>query len=327
MAETDDKKKIERLRKQLEIANRKLANANHQREANEKKYREAKLNEELSIKEAEKYKNELVRTRDRYQTLEQNLQINKLRNECAVDRVSIIKMQSVITELETDPRKDLPINVDDKRRLPKLKLELHRLKAKHDSQSQLLENIEAQGNMNEAMNQAASRGDAIMAKRLLSRGVHVNVPDEHGYTAFMYACGQGHLEIAELMITVGNATINGDNAKLTPLILAAKNCHNDIIRLLLKHGASVDQRDELDFTPLLIACDKNSTSCAEILLEANANPNAVDRRGNSALHYSAIHGNDSLAELLMNNGSSITLKNNDFMTAAGKYLKASEHMS
>ena len=319
MAETNDKKKIERLSKQLEIANRKLANANHQREANERKYREAKLNEELSIREAEKYKNELARTRDRYQTLEQNLQINKLRNECAVDRASIMRLQATITEIETDPRKDLPIKVDDKRRLPKLRLELHRLKAKHESQSQLLENIEAQGNMNEAMNQAASRGDTIMVKRLLSRGVHVNVPDESGYTAFMYACGQGHLEVAELMITVGNATVNCDNVKkLTPLILATTNCHNTIVELLLKNGATVDQRDELDFTPLLIACDKNFTSCAKTLLEANANPNAVDRRGNTALHYSAVHGNDSLAKLLMEKGASNNMKNNEFMTAAGE---------
>ena len=201
-------------------------------------------------------------------------------------------------------------------------MELQRLKSKHESQSQLLENVEAQGDMTLAMQQAASRGDKIMVKRLLARGIQINVPDESGYTAFMYACGQGHAEIVDLMISVGDATMNDFNqlAKVTPLILAATNSHNDVIELLLRHGAAVDERDDLGCTPLLIACAKNSTICAKSLLEAGANPNkAIDRRGNAALHHCAIHGNAEMAQLLMNKGANVLVKNNDFMTAIGKY--------
>jgi hypothetical protein len=316
--EADYKHQIERLRKQLEAANRKLTNANNKREANEKKYREAKLNEELSRKEAEKYKNELARTRDRYQTLEHELQINKLRNECNKDRASIARLQATINDIETDPRRDLPIKVDDKRRLPKLKLELQRLKAKHESQSQLLENVEAMGNMNEAMRLAASRGDKATVHRLLSRGVHINIPDETGYTAFMYACGGGHTEIADLMIDVGSAVLNDVDAKVTPLILATTNSRNDVVQLLLKKGAVVDQTDELGCTPLLIACDKNFYHCAKSLLDGGANPNAADRRGNTALHHCAVNGNAELAKLLMEKGANETTKNNEFMTAVGE---------
>jgi ankyrin repeat protein len=129
----------------------------------------------------------------------------------------------MINEIENDPKKDLPVKVDAKQRLPKLKLELQRLKAKHESQSQLLESIEEMGDMNDVLRQAASRGDTTMTKRLLSRGVRVNMPDETGVTAFMYACGQGHTEIAELMISVDDAVVNDTDAKLTPLILASTN--------------------------------------------------------------------------------------------------------
>ncbi|KAL3780575.1 hypothetical protein HJC23_004167 [Cyclotella cryptica] len=309
------KAQIEQFRKQLEIANREVAKADHQREENEKKILEAHIREQQSRQEAEKYKKELAKTRDRYHTLENDLQINKLGKECATDENKILTLQATINDIETDPRRDLPINVDDKRRLPKLKLELQRLKSKHDSQSQLLENIEAMGNMTEAMQQAACRGDKTTVKRLLSRGVHVNVPDETGYTAFMYACGKGHTDIAELMISVGDAAVNDADSKVAPLILGTTNCHNEVVQLLLRHGAAVDHRDELACTPLLIACEKNSIECATTLLDAGANSNAVDKRGNTALHRCAIHGNADLAKLLMERGANETIKNYDFMTA------------
>jgi ankyrin repeat protein len=317
--ESEYEDEIERLRKQLEAANRKLTNANHQKQASQKAARDALLNEAISKKEAAKYKSELCRTRDRYQTLEHDLQINKLRNECAKDKTSILRLRATINEIENDPKKDLPIKVNEKQRLPRLKLELQRLKAKHESQSQLLESIEQMGDMNDALRQAASRGDTTMTKRLLSRGVRVNVPDETGYTAFMYACGQGHAEIADLMMSIGDAIVNDADAKLTPLILACTNSHDETIQLLLKNGAVIDQKDELGYTPLLITCEKNSLPCAKTLLEAGANPNSTDRRGNSPLHHCAVSGNADLAKLLLRHGANSTLKNNDFMTAVGKF--------
>lgn len=316
--ETKLKTEVQRLRKQLEAANRKVANANHQKQASQKAAREAKLNEELARKESEKYKIELARTRDRYQTLEHDLQINKLRNECAADRASITQLQATINEIERDPRRDLPIKVDEKRRLPKLTVELQRLKAKYESQSQLLENIEQMGDMSEALRRAASNGDVIAVKRLLSRGVRVNVPDKTGYTAFMFACGRGHTEIVDLMLSVGDANVNDSNSKVTPLILATTNSNNDTIQLLLRNGAAIDQRDELGCTPLLVACDKNLLECARTLLEAGADPNLADRRGNTPLHKCVYHGNHIIAKLLMKKGANATIKNNDLMSSVGK---------
>ena len=103
-------------------------------------------------------------------------------------------MEAIIREIETDPEKNMPFKIDQKRRLPKLKLELQRLRARHESQRQLLENLEVAGDMHEAIQRAAATGDETVVKRLLSRGVEVNISDGSGYTAFMYACGQGHID-------------------------------------------------------------------------------------------------------------------------------------
>lgn len=190
-----------------------------------------------------------------------------------------------------------------------------RLKSKYESQAELLENLEEVGDMNEAMQRAAAIGDDTSAKRLLSRGVDVNVVDDSGYSAFMYCCGLGHLGIVELMITAGGANINNPDSKSPPLILAANNGHFRVIKLLIEHGASVDQRDELDRTPLLIACEKDYMGCVQAFLTSGANPNVTDRRRNTGLHHSAINGKDCIARILMDHGMNSSLKNNDHMTA------------
>ena len=142
--------------------------------------------------------------------------------------------------------------------------------------------------MNDAMRRAAVVGDETNAKRLLSRGVDVNVVDDSGFSAFMYCCGQGHLVIAKLMITAGNANIDDPDSKSPPLVLATNNGHVGIVRLLLEHGATVDRNDELARTPLLIACERGDEECARTLLSSGANPNATDRRGNTGLHHVAV---------------------------------------
>lgn len=307
-----DEKQNAHIQQQLQVANRTASEATHRSEI--KEAQESHEREERSRRKAEQCKDELSILRQRYQGMESDLKMSKLRNECMVDRTKIGAMETMIKEIQTDPNKNRPSKVDAKIRMPKL--ELQRLRAKHESQRQLLENLEEMGSMIEAMQRAASTGDEITVKRLLSRGVDVNIPDDSGYTAFMYCCGQGHLRIAELMITVGGANADDSlDSKTSPLIMATSKSHACVIKLLLEHGASVDQRDELHRTPLLIACEKGCNECVDILLAAQANPNAFDKRGNTGLHHAAGSGNESIVQILIAHGVNSSLKNNNMMTA------------
>lgn len=189
------------------------------------------------------------------------------------------------------------------------------MKSKYESEAALLENLEEVGDMNDAMRRAAAIGDETSAKRLLSRGVDVNLADDSGYSAFMYCCGQGHLGIAELMIVAGGANVDDQDSKSPPLVLATNNAHVGIIRLLIEHGATVDRWDELARTPLLIACERSGGECARVLLSSGADPNATDRRGNTGLHHAAVSGDDGIARLLIDHGANQSIKNNDHMTA------------
>ena len=95
--------------------------------------------------------------------------MNKLRNECIAYRSRISSLESSIQEIETDPQRDIPSRVDQRKRLPKLKLELQRIRSKYESRLQQLVNLEATVDMNDAMQKSASRGDVTMMKRLLSQ--------------------------------------------------------------------------------------------------------------------------------------------------------------
>lgn len=229
----------------------------------------------------------------------EDLKLNKLRNE-------IVRMEATLSEIESNRQSN-----KKRKELPRLKLVLQRLQSKYENQCQLLENLEEMSEMIIEMHRAAVEGDVTIVRRLLSRGVDPNKRDESGSTAFMYACDQGHVDIAKMMIEYG-ARVNDDSIT-SPLILATAKCHVDIVKLLLEHGATVDQRDST--TPLLIACEKDSDTCVNALLHAGANPNRIDELGNTGLHYAAINGNHTIARLLMEYGANNVIHNKSNMNA------------
>jgi len=92
----------------------------------------------------------------------------------------------------------------------------------------------------------------------MKQGCPCNIPDETGFSAFKYACGQGNLEIIEIMLDY--ADIQDEDGLFTSLILAAKMAKDEVVNLLVKRGAKID---------------------------------ATDQSGRTALHVASVHGNRS----------------------------------
>jgi ankyrin repeat protein len=56
-------------------------------------------------------------------------------------------------------------------------------------------------------------------------------------TPLMLACGRGHVEIVELILSHSNVDINTQNKNgATALILASQNGHDAVVKLLLSHS-------------------------------------------------------------------------------------------
>lgn len=96
-----------------------VANAAHRNE-------EAHASEQDSGGEAGEFTAEIARSRRLHRGLESDLKMNKLRHNCAELRSKIEALQAIVREISTDPNANLPINVDRRKQLPKLKLQLRR---------------------------------------------------------------------------------------------------------------------------------------------------------------------------------------------------------
>jgi len=97
---------------------------------------------------------------------------------------------------------------------------------------------------------AAIDGNIEAVKQHLAAGADVEF-DIYGLSVLDLAAGEGHKEIAELLIAEG-ADVNtkpGDE-ETTPLHLAAMNGHTEVAELLIAKGADVNAKDTQSKTPL-----------------------------------------------------------------------------
>ena len=104
--------------------------------------------------------------------------------------------------------------------------------------------------------------------------------------------------------------LTGDAEKFSPLHVAAEENAIECMRLLLKHKAKVDARSSPSLsTPLMIGAKFGNTTCMKLLLTNRAEVNAVNADGNSALHFAAMMGEFSAAEVLLDASAELQLVN------------------
>ena len=161
---------------------------------------------------------------------------------------------------------------------------------------------------------AANGGDVEEVKRLLAAGAKVNVANNDGYTALMFAALNG-VDTARLLIEKG-ADVNVTNKRgYTALIAAALTGHTDIARLLIEKGANVNAATEEGNTALMQAALKGHTETARLLIEQGAQVNAVSNVGFTALIVAALDGRTDTARLLIEKGADVNAANMSGYTA------------
>ncbi|KAG6142450.1 hypothetical protein E4U12_003342 [Claviceps purpurea] len=121
-----------------------------------------------------------------------------------------------------------------------------------------LSESEKKDRLQKALIMAASNGDAEKVTRLLGgnvRGyVDVNIADEEGTPPLIYASCFGHESVVKALIDAGADVNKQDRNQWTALMWAMTNRHKGIAKLLLDRGASSEQktssgRTAFDFVP------------------------------------------------------------------------------
>ncbi len=305
--------KILRLEKELQIALKKLSNAQELCSSQEEAIRKAKEQEIKTFDQSQKYKFQLSKAQEKLDAVERKAQIKQLQKSCDDMVKRLDAKRNRCREIKYDDKLNLPIKIDCRRELDFLNKSLEKLERKYNNQQKLLDTLVERNSMDNEMKRAAIEGDALKIRHLIDRGVGVNTPDETDVSPFKYACGQGHTDAVNVMISV--ADVNNSDGRWTPLHIALEYCQPEITSILVKANANVLKKEENGEYPIHIACRKCCFECVSILVLSNkANVDMRNDMGDTPLHYCARANSYEIASFLLENGANLVLKNADGLT-------------
>jgi len=164
----------------------------------------------------------------------------------------------------------------------------------------------------------AKNGNKVEIEKLLDERVDIiNVRDENGFTALMYASDKGYTDTVKLLVEKG-ADINFQHREegYTALTLASQEGHTEIVRLLVDAEAKLDIQEINGFTALIYASSYGHTEIVEILIQKGAKLDIQDINFyDTALIRASYRGHTEIVRLLLEKGADINLKNKDGKTA------------
>lgn len=212
-----------RIRRQLDVAERRVKNSHYMHEAHESLAAEATAREREASARASEFKRRLDRALEKLESIERRETIVGLGASCVRDEESIHITERELRAHQLDPELYLPTNTAKRRQLARSEQRLHRLRLRHASQRAALVQAQTVEQLHSDLRMAAGSGDLIATVKLLrSAGrISVNVPDETGLSAFLYACGQADAQLIRVMLEAGGDVLDGDGV-ITGLIIAAR---------------------------------------------------------------------------------------------------------
>ena len=164
------------------------------------------------------------------------------------------------------------------------------------------------------------KGAPKRLKDLIDLGANVNVSDENGVTALMWAMIHGWTHVVTLLLKAPAIdTKRVDNKGGTALMWGTVSGHTDCIKLLLdKDASNLEMKNEFGNTALLIAAWGADVSAVELLLSRGADTRAQNNQGCTALvnaccptkewYYGDIHRLEVVRMLLKKDHSLLDLE-------------------
>lgn len=149
---------------------------------------------------------------------------------------------------------------------------------------------------------AAAKNGNLEKIKELSGLVNINIRDDKGNTALIYAAKQGHIPLVEFLLTIDKINVNAKNTNgYTALIMAVEDGRKNIVKLLLDNpNTNINIYDNYGNTALLQAIKNSHQDISKLLLECpKINVNIGEIRGQTALMWAAIKGQQDIIKLLL----------------------------
>eukprot|EP00743_Colponemidia_sp_Colp-15_P012445 GILK01014168.1.p1 GENE.GILK01014168.1~~GILK01014168.1.p1 ORF type:complete len:756 (-),score=147.99 GILK01014168.1:51-2318(-) len=162
-----------------------------------------------------------------------------------------------------------------------------------------------------ALHFASCFGDRAAVQELIDSGATIDLPSRvKGYTPFMEAAINGHIDVMECLMKAGaNVQWRDELRGITPLMLASRAGHVESVQWLLDHDAEVNARERnYGATALLFASSRGQTEVVHVLLRARAKVDLIhELAGQTALMVAAKKGYLDCVKLLLENGANVDL--------------------
>lgn len=191
-----------------------------------------------------------------------------------------------------------------------------------------------------ALLEASTRSDAEEVRYLLRNNVDPNLCNDDGLTALHQCCIDNYEEIAKILLNRG-ANVNArDNELWTPLHAAATCGHTSLVKVLIQQGADLlavnsdgnmpydlcEDDPTLDIIEMAmanrgitqeminemrVAVEKRMISDIQELLQSRQGLSKTDEQGVTLLHIAAANGYIQAAELLLEQGARVDIRDID----------------
>ncbi|KAF3104373.1 hypothetical protein TWF102_003015 [Orbilia oligospora] len=166
----------------------------------------------------------------------------------------------------------------------------------------------------------------IMKVMLAGNGVDLELADNIGRTAVLFAAKEGYEDIVRVLIESGADPEAKNHYGEAAILLAVREGHESIVRILIGISVNLEVKNDYDETPLFVAARKGHEAeggyeiIAELLIKSGASVEDKDKDGKTALMAAAGGGYETIAELLIKSGASVEDNDKDGETALWKAL-------
>ena len=161
----------------------------------------------------------------------------------------------------------------------------------------------------------ASRRDFLTVQILLSKDPDINIQNNNGGTALMFASANGHHQVVELLLSKDPDINIQNNDGWTALMIASINGHHQVVELLLSKDPDINIQNNNGWTSLIAASGSGHHQVVELLLSKDPDINIQNNNGGTALMFASTKGHHQVAELLLSKDPNINIQKNDGMTA------------